>query len=213
LKATFYLSGFFPDFRQRVNDWKSVAKQGHELGNHTLFHPCEGKSPGREWVKPDYDLNIYTIQRFVDEIRMANTLLEALDGKAKRTFAYPCGDMKVGDSSYVERIKEDFVGARGVAGTIQTIDEIDLYNVGAYLVNGQSGDELISLVRQAMAKNALLVFLFHGVAGGHSLNVSLDDHRKLLFFLKQNETDIWVAPLVEVLEYVKENRTMVEPTK
>lgn len=209
LRATFYLSGFFPDFRQRMSDWKSVAKQGHELGNHTLFHPCEGKSPGREWVKPDYDLNTYRIQRLVDEIRMANTLLEALDGRTKRTFAYPCGDMKVGDSSYVDKIKVDFVGARGVAGTLQRIDEIDLYKVGAYLVNGQRGDELIGLVRQAMAKNALLVFLFHGVGGGHSLNVSLDAYRKLLYFLKQNENDVWVAPLVEVLEYVKESRTEV----
>ena len=207
LKATFYLSGFFPDFRQRVNDWKSVAKRGHELGNHTLFHPCEGKSPGREWVKPDYDLNTYTIQRLADEISMANTLLEALDGRTKRTFAYPCGDMKVGDSSYVDRTKADFIGARGVTGTLQRIAEIDLNNVGAYLVNGQSGDELISLVRQAMAKNALLVFLFHGVGGGHSLDVPLDDHRKLLSFLKQNEKDVWVAPLVEVLEYVKVSRT------
>lgn len=204
LRATFYLSGFFPDFRQRLSDWKSVAKQGHELGNHTLFHPCEGKSPGREWVKPDYDLNKYTTQRMLDEILMANTLLEALDGKTKRTFAYPCGDMKVGDSSYVDRIKADFVGARGVAGTLQRIDEIDLYNVGAYLVNGQRGDELIGLVRQAMAKNALLVFLFHGVGGGHSLDVSLDDHRKLLSFLKQNESDVWVAPLVEIAEYLEQ---------
>jgi peptidoglycan/xylan/chitin deacetylase (PgdA/CDA1 family) len=115
-KATFYVPGYFPDFRQRVSDWKSVAAKGHELGNHTLFHPCEGKSPGREWGKPDYDLNIYTIQRLVDEIRMANTVLESLDGKTKRTFAYPCGDTKVGDSSYVERIEGDFVGARELQG-------------------------------------------------------------------------------------------------
>jgi sialate O-acetylesterase len=209
LKATFYVSGYFPDFRQRVSDWKSVAKQGHELGNHTLFHPCEGKVPGREWVKPDYDLSIYTIQRIVDEIRMANTLLEALDGRTKRTFAYPCGDMKVGDSSYVDRIKADFVAARGVWERMQRIEEIDLYNVGAYLVDGQRGDELINLVREAMAKNALLVFLFHGVGGGHSLDVTLDDHRRLLSFLKQNEKDVWVAPLVDVLEYVKESRTEV----
>jgi hypothetical protein len=87
---------------------------------------------------------------------------------------------------------------------MQKINKIDLYNVGAYLVNGQAGDELISLVRQAMAKNALLVFLFHGVGGGHSLNVSLDDHRKLLYFLKQNEKDIWVAPMMDIAEYVTE---------
>lgn len=205
LKATFYLSGYFPAFRQRVAEWKSVADKGHELGNHTLFHPCTGKLPGREWVQPDYDLRNYSMQRLVDEIKMANTLLEALDGKTKRSFAYPCGDMKIGDSSYVDKIRNDFVAARGVKGEMPRINEIDLYNVGSYMINGQSGEELIDLVKQAMQRNALVVFLFHGVGGEHSLNISLNDHRKLLHFLKQNEKDIWIAPFVDIAEYVREH--------
>ncbi len=203
LKGTFYVPGYFPGFKEHINDWKSVAMKGHELGNHTLFHPCEGKALGREWVKSDYDLSTYTLQRIVDEIDMENTLLEVLDGKTKRTFAYPCGDMKAGDSSYVNKIKETFSGARGVEGKMQKIDEIDLYNVGSYMISGQSGDELIALVKNAIEKNALVVFLFHGVGGEHSLNVTLDAHRTLLRFLKQNEKDVWVAPLIDIVEYIK----------
>ncbi|MDZ7288782.1 MAG: polysaccharide deacetylase family protein [candidate division KSB1 bacterium] len=204
LKGTFYLSGYFPSFRERMTEWKAVAAKGHELGNHTLFHPCTGKLPGREWVKPDYDLGNYTMQRLLDEITMANTLLEALDGKTKRSFAYPCGDMKIGDSSYVDKIRGDFVAARGVKGEMPRINEIDLYNIGAYLVSGQSGEELIDLVKQAMQRNALIVFLFHGVGGEHSLDISLRDHSRLLHFLKQNEKNIWIAPFVDIAEHVKE---------
>lgn len=204
LKGTFYLSGYFPAFRARVADWKSVAAKGHELGNHTLFHPCTGKLPGREWVKPDYDLGNYTMQRLVDEIKMANTLLEALDGKTKRSFAYPCGDTKIGDSSYVDKIRNDFVAARGVKGEMPKINEIDLYNVGAYMINGQSGEELVALVKQAMQSNALIVFLFHGVGGEHSLNISLSDHSRLLHFLKQNEKDIWIAAFADIAEHIRQ---------
>jgi peptidoglycan/xylan/chitin deacetylase (PgdA/CDA1 family) len=203
-KGTFYVPCSFPGFRERVSDWISVAKEGHELGNHTLFHPCEGGIPGREWVQPDYDLRTYSVRRIVDEIEMANMLLQLMDGDTLRTFAYPCGEMKAGDSSYVDEIKKVFLGARGVAPRMQKMQDIDLYNVGAYLVNGQSGDELIRLVQEAMERNALLVFLFHGVGGEHSLNVSLRDHRTLLYFLKQNERDIWVAPLREICRYLKE---------
>ena len=203
LKGTFYLSGFFPSFRARIKDWSAVARKGHELGNHTLYHPCEGKAPGREWVPPDYDLNTYTIRRLVDEITMANALLEAVDGRTQRTFAYPCGDTKAGDSSYVGDIKRLFPGARGVQGKIQTMDDIDLYDVGSYMINGQSGEEMIRLVRAGEAKNALVVFLFHGVGGEHSLNVSLEAHRKLLWYLKEHEETIWVAPMIEVCKYVK----------
>lgn len=205
-KGTFYLSGFFPGLRGRLADWAAVGKRGHELGNHTLFHPCEGKGPGREWVPSDYDLNKYTVGRMVDEIAMASTLLQAMDGKRTRTFAYPCGDMKAGDSSYVGAIKSMFPGARGVQGKMQRIGEIDLYDIGAYMVNGQSGEDLIRLVREAMDKQALLVFLFHGVGGEHSLNVSLNAHRELLQFLRQNQREVWVAPLIEICNYLKEGK-------
>lgn len=204
LNGTFYLAGYFPAFRARMLEWKSVAMKGHELGNHTLFHPCIGKLPGREWVNPNYDLGNYTIQRLIDEIKMASTLLEAIDGKIKRTFAYTCGDTKIGDSSFVDNIKQNFVAARGVIGNMPKIKEIDLYNVGSYVVNGQSSEELIELVKQAMKANAWIVFLFHGVGGEHALNLSAGEHRKLLQFLKQNESDIWIAPFIDIAEHVRE---------
>ena len=204
LKATFYISGFFQSFRERSAEWKSVASKGNELGNHTLFHPCEGNRTGREWVQPDYDLHKYTVQRITDEITMTNVLLNALDGKTLRTFAYPCGDTRAGDSSYVANIKNIFIAARGIEGKMKRINEIDLYDIGAYMISGQSGDTLIALVKKAMESNSLIVFLFHGVGGEHSLNVSLEDHSKLLHFLKQNEGQIWIAPMVEVAKYVKE---------
>lgn len=199
LRATFYLSNL--SFAQRIDEWRLAATRGNELGNHTLFHPCEGK--GRSWVQPDYDLHTYTVTRMIDEIDMANVLLRAIDGKTRRTFAYPCGDTKAGDSSYVGKIRERFPGARGVEGKMQTIDAIDPYAIGAYMISGQSGDELVGLVKQAMQKHALLVFLFHGVGGGHDLNVSLDAHRQLLRFLAEKRNEIWVAPLFDIAEYMK----------
>jgi hypothetical protein len=157
-------------------------------------------------VKPDYALEQYTMTRLLDEITMAIVLLKAIDGRGKRTFAYPCGDMKVGDSSYVQHLHDDFVAARGVKTGMQTLGEVSLYDIRAYMVSGQSSDELIGLVKTAMENNALLVFLFHG-GGEHNLNISAADHRELLYFLKKNEEDIWVAPLIQIAEYVREHQT------
>ncbi|MEO8405656.1 MAG: polysaccharide deacetylase family protein, partial [Chitinophagaceae bacterium] len=84
-KGTFYLSAYFPGCRDRLADWRKAAQHGHELGNHMLFHPCTGNTPGRDWVKPDYNLANYTLQRARDEIKMNNIFLQALDGKTKRT--------------------------------------------------------------------------------------------------------------------------------
>jgi peptidoglycan-N-acetylglucosamine deacetylase len=205
-KATFYVPGFFPGLRARTNEWAIVGQHGHELGNHTLFHPCEGKAQGRDWVAPTYDLNGYTLQRIDDEMAMANTLLHVLDGRPERTFAYTCGDMKAGDTSFVEKVKRRFIAARGVEGKMQKLQDVDLYNIGSFMISGQTGDQLVAFVQQAMNTHSLIVFLFHGVGGEHALNVSLEAHHALLAFLKHHEKEIWIAPMISVARYIQEHQ-------
>lgn len=207
LKATFYLTAYASGSKDRIPDWKKAAANGHELGNHTLFHPCAGNMPGREWVKPEYDLSKYTMPRLMDEIRMTNVFLQSIDGKTKRTFAYTCGEMKIGDSSFVPLLKNDFIAARAVRHQLHQINEIKLYDVDCYMVNGETGEQLVQWVKQATETQSLLVILFHGVGGEHGLNVSLPAHRALLQYLKQNEKDIWIAPMLDVAEYINSIKT------
>jgi peptidoglycan/xylan/chitin deacetylase (PgdA/CDA1 family) len=204
LKGTFYISDYFDGLKDQIFKWRKAAAEGHELGNHTVWHPCEGGRPGREFVKPDVDLNNYTVTRMVKEIRTMNNILKAIDGKTERTFAYPCGDMKIHDTTYLDGMKNDFIAARGVTAEMQTIDKVDLMNVDCYGINGETGEQLINLVKQAMSSHTLLVFLFHGVGGEHSLNVSLEAHSELLHFLKQNEKNIWIAPMIDVAKYIQQ---------
>jgi peptidoglycan-N-acetylglucosamine deacetylase len=202
-KGTFYLIGASPVVSRRMAEWRAAAQEGHELGNHSLFHPCDGSQPGRGWITPDIDLSKYSLSRAVNEIRLNNTLLHAIDGKDRRTFAYPCGDRKIGDSLFYDRLKNDFAGARGVTGEMQSAAQVDLSNIDSYAINGQSGDYMIGLVKQAIQTHTLLVFLFHGVGGGHNINVDKDAHSQLLHFLKQHEKDIWIAPMVDVADYIR----------
>jgi peptidoglycan-N-acetylglucosamine deacetylase len=204
LKGTFYLSAFYPGCKSRIAEWRTASKKGHELENHTLFHPCFSNQPGRTWVAPEQALEKYTRDRLLNEIHMTNVFLEAIDGKTKRTFAYPCGDMSVGDSSYVDKIKSSFVAARGVRREMLTSKTIDFYNMGAFAINGEAGKQLVDLVKEAMKSRTLIVFLFHGVGGEHGLNVELKAHRELLHFLKEHETEIWTTTLLDVTEYLKE---------
>lgn len=206
LKATFYVTGFSPSMQKRLPQWRNVATRGHELGNHTMYHPCNGGA-GREWVPADYDLTKYTVKRMVDETRATNVLLQALDGKTKRTFAYTCGDMKIGDVSFINELKPDFVAARAVRNQMRPIQNVDLYDVDCFMVAGHTGEQMIAWVKEAMAKNSLLVILFHGVGGGNGLDVSLPAHRQLLQYLKEVEKDIWVAPMIDVAEHVKDWQT------
>jgi peptidoglycan-N-acetylglucosamine deacetylase len=206
LKGTFYLIASSKAFTNRLKEWKVAAGHGHEIANHSLFHPC-ASGPGRSFVTADYDLKTYSIRRINDEMRMANTMFEAIDGKEKRTYAYPCGDTKINDSSYIDPSKTEFVAARGTKPEMQAIDKIDIYNVGSFMINGESGQQLIDLVKKAMETNTYLVFLFHGVGGEHSLNVSAEAHSQLLRYLKQHQKEIWVAPFIDVMEHVRKHQS------
>src|SRR5205807_2373822 len=46
LKGTFYLIGSSPVVAARMQEWRQAALHGHELGNHSLFHPCDGSLAG-----------------------------------------------------------------------------------------------------------------------------------------------------------------------
>ena len=88
-------------------------------------------------------------------------------------------------------------------GGADVAKQVALDNVDCYGINGQLGSYMIDLVKQAQKSHTLLVFLFHGVGGGHPLNVDLAAHRQLLRYLKAHEQEIDIAPMVEVAESIR----------
>lgn len=206
LKGTFYLIGSSPVVSQRIPEWRAAAKKGHELGNHTLNHPCDGSLSGRDFVTSETDLSKYTVVRAVNEIRITNTLLKAIDGKDERTFAYPCGDLTIRDTLYYNFIKNDFLAARGVSSGYSALKKVDFSNVNSFFQNGSTAEQMIAQVEEAEKKGSFIVFLFHGVGGEHALNIDLEEHRKLLEYLKKRKKDIWTAPMVDVAKFIRENK-------
>ena len=205
-KGTFYLIGGSPNVANRIGEWRTAAANGHELGNHTLNHPCDGTLPNRDWVSPESDLSKYTVARAVNEIKATNALLKAIDGKDRRTFAYPCGDMKLNDTLFYEGVKNDFVAARGVVSEFPKAEDVNLTDITAFMQVDATAKQMIAQIEEAEQKGSFIVLLFHGVGGEHHLNIKLEEHRKLLEYLTKREKDIWVATMVDVAEHIKKQQ-------
>jgi peptidoglycan-N-acetylglucosamine deacetylase len=111
VKATFYAS--LTQLEQRVAGWRRAVGAGHEVGNHTINHPC---SCNFQWGTP-HVLEGYSLEGMEHELLAANERLEELVGVRPRTFAYPCGQKFVGRGeavhSYVPLIARHFVAGRG----------------------------------------------------------------------------------------------------
>lgn len=204
LKGTFFLTiereGFFP----RVSEWRAAAENGHELANHTLFHPCRGSQPNRDWVQPEADLDAYTIARMVRELQLTNGVLEMVDGETVRTFAYPCGEATAGGESYIEAIKPLFIGARGVM-SVGPGETIDPYTVPTFGPPGADGATLIAYAERVIDEGGLGTFIFHGV-GGDYLAVSPEAHEELVAWLAEHRDEIWVDTFRNIMTYVNEQQ-------
>ena len=207
LKGTFYCTGNSPTLYRRMGDWRKAAANGHELGNHTLFHPCLGvKADGRvmEWVKPDYDLRNYTYARFMNELMTANTLLKAIDGKETRTYGYTCSDCMAGETNFTDSLKKLFTAGRSDGNIPSTMEGYNVYRTPSWGVNSPTAQQLIAYVNEAREKGTIAIFMFHSVGGGY-LNVGNEEHRQLLQYIKDNEKDFYCATFEEVMDYIKKN--------
>jgi len=182
-KASFYVLPSSDAFQTRLEEWRAIADNGHELGNHTIYHSCRGSLPNREWVTANRDLDTQSAESIVEEVRLANVLLQALDGKTQRTFTIPCGDQLAGGSNYVELIKDDFIAIKGQG--------VDSGFASLHVPVNQSGADLIKLVQEQTGKVRLINILFHGIGGDH-LSVSSKAHDELLTFLFENQDIYWV---------------------
>jgi peptidoglycan/xylan/chitin deacetylase (PgdA/CDA1 family) len=219
LSGTFYVTGNSDSVRRRLDEWRDLARRGHELGNHSLFHPCVGGSSEqrREWVRPERDLRSYTVRRMIEELSAANTLLTALDGRRERSYAYTCADELAGGSSYVAALGPLFSYARsgrdpfftpepdGRDEIVTDLRSLDLYRVPSRMVVDRSAEEMIAFVEQAVESGGLAVLMFHGI-GGDYLTVSRREHQRLLEFLDENRHRLWTNTFSNVLKHVEKER-------
>ncbi len=199
LKATFFLTSDIDSLS--IPRWRKLAEEGFELGNHTVFHPCSGTEDN------PVPSESYTAYRVIREIEVMDRFLFAVDGKTKRTFAYPCAETFVGGKDYVDSLRKyalvKFARAGGDSSAVITdFMHLDTLRVPSYgLEGGESGKQLIAFVKSVEAKGGLGVIMFHGI-GGDYISVSAESHQELVNYLRRHRKTIWVAPFQQALDEV-----------
>ncbi|HEY4406357.1 MAG TPA: polysaccharide deacetylase family protein [Xanthobacteraceae bacterium] len=208
LRGTFYLN-ISAGPSQTPLSWRKLAARGHELGNHSLFHPCRRDKGDRSWVDKAFDLRHYTPHRFRQELSVANAFLQLIDGRSERTYAYTCFDTHLGGwrtkTPISDLIRDNFIAGRG-ARTDQPIvvsHDLDLMSLGGFLADSLPLTALTDAIKHASDEGSWLILVIHGIgADTHSSFVEPSIHRKLLDFLA-SESSIWVAPVIEVAKWVR----------
>jgi peptidoglycan/xylan/chitin deacetylase (PgdA/CDA1 family) len=196
-----------PAVDRRMAAWRAAAANGHELGNHSLFHQCSLKAPGHEWVQPHRDLDTTSVAQMRDQVAVANSMLYAMDGKRERTYTVPCGDVMAAGASYLPAIAPEFVAIKAGGGDAVTASmaALDPYAVTVLAPEGLSGKQLIALVERGAAAGTMVNFTFHGI-GGDYLATSAEAHAELVKYLADNRKTYWTDTFLNIMTYVKKQR-------
>lgn len=203
LKGSFYLPLSAETVQRRLADWRAAAAQGHELGNHTLFHQCAKSLPGRDWVSKDRDLDQTPASRLIAEIRVGNAFLQAIDGKTTRTFTAPCTDQQAAGTPYLPLLSNDFVAMKTtVGGVVADMKTLNIQAVPVIAPSEVTGAQLIAWVKEAGTKGTMVNFTFHGIGGDH-LQISSAAHAELLQFLTTHKNEYWTDTFLNLMDHVK----------
>lgn len=204
LPATFFVP-IESDLIRSPDRWRRVAELGHELGNHTVFHPCHKScAEDRSWVEPCFDLADYTESRLRRELSVASGILGAIDGRCERTYGNTCFETTFGPpsapTSMTGVLRALFVAARGAQrdSPVCPASGFDPYDVGTIDIDGLSFAQLQDTVETARATGGWVVLTAHGVGPGeHRMYVDREVHWRFARWLR-SQPDVWVAPFIDV---------------
>jgi peptidoglycan-N-acetylglucosamine deacetylase len=215
-KATFFLNSIQGSSQsdeigkspEAVLGWTNAAKNGHELANHTLFHPCP---ENLGWDKA-LAIENYTVERIVSEIFAQNEILSLLDPKRKiRSFAFPCNNLFIKDLDYSKIIKDKGLVSFGRIGgdynsIIKDFKNINIMQVPSWhVLTGTTLQELITFAEKVRTEGGMGIYQFHGV-GGQIFPISIETHRAFLKYLKAHQKDYWVTTFSDAMESVTTRR-------
>ncbi|SEM81716.1 Peptidoglycan/xylan/chitin deacetylase, PgdA/CDA1 family [Mucilaginibacter gossypiicola] len=199
ITATFFLTSDIDSIS--IPQWRALSKMGFELGNHTVFHPCAGTDDNP--VPADH----YTAYQIIREIEVMDRFLFAVDGKTKRTFAYPCAETMMGGKDYVDSLRKYTLVKYARAGGDSTafitdFTHLDPFRVPSYgLEGGETGVQLIAFVKKVQQNGGMGIIMLHGV-GGDYITVSAGAHRQLIEYLKTQKKEIWMPTFQQGMDYI-----------
>jgi peptidoglycan/xylan/chitin deacetylase (PgdA/CDA1 family) len=205
VKATFYVS---PDsVKERLDGWKRAVKNGHEIGNHTLTHPCTGNYA----FSKANALEDYSLDRMALEIDEASLAIEEMLAVKPLSFAYPCCQTFVGRGtavkSYVPLVAERFLTGR--LGLNEAANDPTICDLAQLLAQGSDGatfDELKILIDQAASEGRWLILCGHEVGEGGYQTTPAKTLEALCRYANDSGSGLWIDTVGRIGKYVADHK-------
>ncbi|HVN79067.1 MAG TPA: polysaccharide deacetylase family protein [Terriglobia bacterium] len=206
VKATFFVHPSAVE--KRLDGWKRAAASGHEIGNHSLSHPCTGNFT---WSRSNA-LEEQTLDGMRRELTEANRQIEALLGTRPIAFAYPCGQTFVGRGrevkSYVPLVAEIFqVGRRWMDEGPNDPAFCDMAQVMGMPADNHEFAEIRPLIENAAKDGFWLVLAGHDIGRGDTPQTTQTTMLQALCrYAGDPANGVWLETVGTVSSYILKHR-------
>ncbi|MFC2126036.1 glycoside hydrolase family 3 C-terminal domain-containing protein [Bacteroidota bacterium] len=212
VKATFYVTP--SSMMERLEKWKEAVANGHEIGNHTITHPCTGNFTWSQYKA----LELKTLRDISLDIEEANLVLEETLGIHPVSFAYPCGQKYVGQGesyqSYVPLINDLFISGRGWMNEGPN-DPIfcDLAQLTGMESDGKDFEYIKGLIDQAAESGAWLVLAGHEIGEPGNQTTLSSTMEAICKYASDPANGIWIAPVGTIAKFLSDHPARKALTK
>ena len=201
IKATFFVVP--PTVEDRLDGWKKVVANGHEIGNHTINHPCTGNF---SWSAKNA-LENYSLDDMRNELIECNKRIKELLGVEPKVFAYPCGQKFVGRDtstrSYVPLVAKMFMVGRGWRDeAMNNPGFCDLAQVSGIEMDGKNFDEILPLIEEVRTTGQWVILAGHEMGDSGVQTTRLKMLKQLIEYVQDPANGIWIAPVGTIAKYI-----------
>lgn len=205
VKATFYLSP--GNIAQKLDGWRKAVISGHEIGNHSLTHPCTGNF---DWSRGNA-LEDFTIQGMSMNLDSANKLIKTELGIQPVSFAFPCGQKFIGrgsnTKSYIPVISTIFETGRGWLDEAPNDPSFcDMSQLTGMELDGKSFDQVKRIIESAKRTGKWLILAGHEMNEGGDQTSLLSTIEAICKYALDPSNGIWIDNVHNIASYVKEKR-------
>lgn len=205
VKATFYVSP--DDMELRVDAWKKALGNGHEIGNHSLVHPCTGNF---DWSR-EHALEDYTLMAMRTELDSASDRIKAALGVSPVSYAFPCGQTFIGRGinarSYIPMVASMFETGRGWFNEGPNDPAAcDMSQLTGMELDGKSFEQIKSLIESAKNSGQWLILVGHEMGDGGDQTSLLPTIEAVCKYATDPANGIWIDNVHSIASYIKKKR-------
>ncbi len=205
VKATFFVVP--SSMEKQLDGWKKAVSKGHEMGNHTLTHPCTGNF---SWSRTNA-LENYTLEQMRNQLSECNKRIRELLNVNAEVFAYPCGQKFVGrgsdTKSYVPLVANMFLVGRGwMDEAANDPAYCNFAQLTGIEMDGKNFDQILPLLEEAKKTGQWLLLAGHEMGDDGNQTTRLSMLRRLMEYAQNPTNEIWIEPVGKVARYILKNK-------